>query len=300
MTGKGIGYSCAIGAVFIWAGNFVIARAVAEYIGPIQLNFWRWFLAFCCVFPFAISTWRENWPDVRKHLPFIFIQGLVGVALLNTFFYQAGNTTSSINMVLFVPSAPITILLLSRFICGERIPIKRLIGLGVILSGLILLISRGKWSNLTGFNIHIGDLWSIGGVMCFGVYTFLARYRPQNLPLSVLHTAIFAAGLIISLPAFMLEMHYATPTVWNTEVIISIVYSGVGCSCISYVLWTKAIDNIGPVVAGIFYYSIPLFTAFKGVLILGEAVTLIHVIGGTLMLIGIGLASMQPKLHVKT
>ncbi len=274
-----------------------MARAVAEQIGPVQLNFWRWLLAFLCVLPFALSTWSRDWPEIKKHFLFICIQGLIGVALLNAFFYQAANTTSSINIVLFVPSAPITIMLLSRVFCKEAITTRRLIGLSIILSGLILLISRGKWSNLTAFNIHIGDLWSIAGVMCFGIYTFIARYRPQNLSMSVLHTAIFGTGVLVSLPALFLEMHFLPPTIWNTEVIIGIAYAGIGCSCIAYVVWTKAIDNIGPVTAGMIYYSIPLFTALKGVLILGESVTLIHIVGGSLMLTGIAIASLPPKTH---
>ncbi len=295
MTGKAVGYICALSAVFIWGGNFVVARGVAGLIAPVEINFWRWLLAFCCVLPFAYGKWKTDWPIIKKHLPFVIIQGIVGVALLNALFYKAGNTSSSINMVLFVPSAPIIILALSRIICGERITLYRFLGLVVILGGLLLLISRGQWSNLTNFDIHAGDLWAIGGVACFGVYTFLARYRPKELGIATLHTAIFGAGLIVSLPALLLEMQYSPPTTWNSTVIIGIFYAGVGCSCVSYLLWTKAVDNIGSVAAGIIYYLIILFTALKGVLILGEEVTLIHVIGGALMLSGIALASIIPK-----
>ena len=56
-----------------------------------------------------------------------------------------------------------------------------------------------------------------------------------------------------------------------------------------------AIDRIGPVTAGMIYYSIPIFTAIEGVLILGEQVTLFHIIGGVLMFSGIVLASKITK-----
>ncbi len=296
MNAKSLGYTFAFTSVFLWAGNFVLARGLADAIAPVQLNFWRWVVALLVVFPFALRNWGHDWQILKKNLPYICLMGLIGVTCLNAFFYQAGSTTSSINMVLFVPSAPIIIMLLSRIFCGEPITPRRLLGLTIILSGLLLLLSRGQWSNLTHFRISSGDLWSIGGVVCFGLYSFLARYRPHGVSLLALHSTIFIAGLLFSLPALLWEMHVTAPTEWNMTIISGILYAGIGCSSLAYVFWTKAIDSIGPVAAGMIYYSIPLFTALKGVLILGEKATMLHFVGGALMLFGIALATIPPKL----
>ncbi len=295
MTAKGFGYVFAFTSVFLWAGNFVLARGLADAIAPVQLNFWRWVVALLVILPFALRNWHHDWPILKKHIPYLSVMGLVGVTCLNAFFYQAGSTTSSINMVLFVPSAPIVILILSRIFCGEAITPRRLLGLCIILCGLLLLLSRGQWSNLTHFRISTGDLWSIGGVLCFGLYSFLTRYRPHGVSLAGMHSTIFVAGLLFSLPALLWEMQVTAPTPWTPSVIGGILYAGIGCSSLAYLFWTKAIDAIGPVAAGMIYYSIPLFTALKGVLILGEQATLLHFVGGGLMLFGIVLAMLAPK-----
>ncbi len=285
----------AILAVVIWAGNFVAARAVAFSIPPVQMNVWRWTVALICILPFALPHWKHDWPILKKHLPYLTAWSFVGVTCLNAFFYQAGSTTTSINMVLFVPSAPIIIMLLSRIYCAEPITWRRLSGVVIIIAGLLLLVSRGNLQNILDLRISSGDIWSIGGVACFGIYSFITRYRPQGIAVASMLTTTFTIGILLSLPPLAWEVVTRPNPTWNYGVIGAILYAGIGCSSIAYLLWTKAIDAIGPVSAGMIYYSIPLFTALEGVLILGEKVTLLHFMGGTLMLTGMLLATLPQK-----
>ncbi len=289
------GFALALFAVMLWAGNFVAARAIAFDIPPMHMNFYRWVVAFLCVVPFAVGPVRREWALLKRHLPYLALMGFVGVTCLNAFFYKAGSTTSSINMVLFVPSAPIIIMVLSRIFCGEPITTRRMLGLIIILVGLFSLISRGDWDNLLNFRISMGDLWSIAGVSSFGLYSFLSRYRPSAISATSFIASTFALGIVFCLPVLFWEMHTLPSFTWNTDVSIAVLYSGIGCSSIAYLAWAKAIDALGPVTAGMIYYSIPLFTALEGVLILGEQVTLLHVWGGGLMLFGIALATFCKK-----
>jgi len=47
------------------------------------------------------------------------------------------------------------------------------------------------------------------------------------------------------------------------------------------------------VLAGIVYYSLPLFTAIESVMILGESVAMFHVLGGGLIVAGILMATVE-------
>ncbi len=293
MNVKTIGYVAAFTAVVLWAGNFVLARAMATSIPPIQFNFWRWLVALICIAPFAMRTFSKDFPIIKRNLSYLAVMGFIGVTSLNALFYKAGQSTSSINMVLFVPSAPIVIMLLSRILCAEPLTPRRLLGLVIILVGLGVLISKGEWSNMVNFNFSMGDLWSVGGVMCFGLYSFFARYRPKELSTAGFHLSTFSLGLLLAFPMLVLEMYYIPSPIWDGSIWAAVLYAGVGCSFIAYALWTKAIDALGPVAAGMVYYTIPLFTALEGVLILGEQVTKVHIVGGGLMIVGIALAIIQ-------
>ncbi len=299
MSTKALGYGMAVLAVIIWAGNFVAARAVAFSIPPVQMNFWRWVLAFVCIVPFAIPHWKRDWPVIKKNLPYLAALGFVGVTCLNAFFYQAGSTTTSVNMVIFVPSAPIIIMLLSRFFCAEPITARHITGLIIITTGLLILVSKGQMQNLLDLRISTGDIWSIAGVACFGIYSFITRYRPQNISAASLLAASFAFGILLTLPALIWELQTLPAPKWSMSLLGAIAYAGIGCSSIAYLLWTKAIDAIGPVPAGMIYYSIPLFTAVEGMLILGEGVTLLHVISGGLMIFGVLLTTLPTRATSK-
>lgn len=289
------GYLCALAATVIWAGNFVLARGVAHEIPPIQLNFWRWVLALACILPMALPKLRADWPAVKRHWRYLVFMALVGVSCLNTLIYKAGQTTQSLNMALLVPTAPILIIILSRLVYGEPITYRRLAGVGVVLLGVLELISRGDWRHLAAVTFTPGDLWALAGAACFAVYSLFVRKRSADISIEGFNAAMFAAGTVLMLPALAWEAAVMPAPVWNGRVLIAVAYAGVGCSFAAYLLWTRAIASIGPVLSGIVYYSLPLFAAVESVLILDERVALFHVLGGGLIIAGILIATVERR-----
>lgn len=291
------GLLAALGATLIWAGNFVVARGIAHSIPPIQLNFWRWLLALACLLPLALPKLREDWPHMRRHWRHLAVMGLLGVTLLNTLIYKAGQTTQSLNMALLVPTAPVIILLLSRILYAEPITWRRLTGMIVVLFGVLTLLARGDWRHIAAVRFTHGDLWALAGAVCFALYSLFVRKRPKDLSIAGYNAALFALGLVILLPGLILEMAMLPPPVWNTPVLVGVAYSGVGCSFAAYLLWTRAIANIGPVLAGMVYYSLPLFAAMESTWLLGEHIAAYHLLGGALIISGILLATVERHVH---
>lgn len=289
-----LGYGSALLATVIWSGNFVAARAVADLIPPWQCNFWRWFVALAVILPFAWKGMRADWPVIRREWRYLSFMALLGVTLMNTLIYKAGQTTASLNMALLVPTAPIVILVFSRLLYGEPITARRLGGMLLVLAGVCLLVSRGDLSRLTGLHFASGDVWALGGAFCFGLYSLFMRRRPRELSALGFNVATFALGLLFSLPFTAAEACLLPLPRLEPAVIISILYTGVGCSFVSFWLWTLAVDRIGPVRAGIVYYSLPVFAAAGSFLVLGERVTGAQLAGGSLVIGGI-LAATWPR-----
>ena len=290
-----IGYGSALLATIIWSGNFVAARAVAALIPPWQCNFWRWLVALAVILPFAWKGLRADLPAIRREWRYLSFMALLGVTLMNTLIYKAGQTTASLNMALLVPTAPIVILVFSRVLYGEPITGRRLGGVALVLCGVCLLVSRGDLGRLTGLSFASGDLWALGGAICFGLYSLFMRRRPRELSALGFNVATFALGLVFSLPFTVAEACILPLPRLEPAVIVSILYTGIGCSFVSFWLWTLAVDRIGPVRAGIVYYSLPVFAAVGSFLVLGERVTGAQIAGGSLVIGGILAATLPHK-----
>lgn len=291
MQAQARGYAAALLATVIWAGNFVVARGMAGSIPPVQLNFWRWVVALVCVAPLALRHWRADVRAARGHWAYMTLVALLGVTLMNTLIYKAGQTTTSLNMGLIMPATPVVILVLARVIHGEPVTPRRMAGVVMVLAGIVFLLTRGSLANLLAVRFTSGDLWVLGGMAAFAVYSLLVRRMPRGMSTAGFNALQFALGLTLCLPALAWEMRACpapqwTPTVWGC-----VLYVGAGCSCAAYLLWTRAVADIGPVNAGLVYDSIPLFVALEGVLLLGERVTVAHALGGGLIVAGIVLAT---------
>lgn len=291
------GYGSALLATIIWSGNFVVSRAVASLIPPWQCNFWRWLVALVVILPFAWRGLGADWPIIRRQWRYLSLMALLGVTLMNTLIYKAGQTTTSLNMALLVPTAPIVILVFSRLLYGEPITGRRLAGMFIVLGGIVLLACRGDWERLARLQFNSGDVWALAGAICFGLYSLFMRRRSQEISALGFNVATFSLGLLFSLPFTVAEACLLPLPRLQPAVIISALYTGVGCSFLSFWLWTLAVDRIGPVRAGMIYYSLPLFAAIGSFLVLGERVSEVQVMGGCLVIGGILAATWPRKIQ---
>ncbi len=277
----------ALAATVVWSGNFVASRAVADLVPPWQCNFARWLIALIVLLPFALREVRRDWAALRRHWAWLSIMAVLGVTLLNTLIYQAAHTTESLNMALLVPTAPVVMLIGSRLLYGEPLTPRRLAGMGLVLIGVILVVSRGDWERLAALRFNPGDFLALGGALCFGFYSLLMRCRPPDISALSFNAATFALGLIFALPGVLIEAAALPSAVLSPVAVAAVLYAGVGCSCLAFWLWTLAVDRVGAARAGMVYYSLPVFAAAEAALLLGERIAPLQVVGGVLIVGGI-------------
>jgi len=294
-----LGIITALGATVIWAGNFIVARAMADNISPIDLNFWRWAIATICILPFTLKPMYNEWPKVWQHKWYILFMAFTGISLMNTLLYKAGQSTSSINMVLLFSCVPIFIMFFARIIFGEPITPRRCLGMLIILLGILSIISGGNIASILAVQFNAGDIWTLGAVLAFAIYSLYIRNLPAGISLSTFNGFTFLIGTLILLPIVLIDYTLNGLPMFNKNTIIGIMYVGIGCSVFAYVLWAKAISLIGPVKVGFIYYTVPFFTVTEAVLILDESFTFASIIGGICIIIGVLMATLEKKLPLR-
>ncbi len=288
-----LGILLALLATIIWSGNFVISRSVIHLIGPISLAFFRWSFASLLLMPFAWKVFKEDWAIIKARPAYFFWTALTGVSLFNTFVYIAGHSTSAINMALIgTTSSPIFASLLAYFFLKEKMGLMRIIGMIICIIGILLLLSQGSMEKLMAFHFTTGDLWVLAGAFSFAIYNVMVRRKPQEISSIRFLFVVFFFGALLLIPFFLYELSYSPPIVWNTELISSILYLGIGTSVISFLCWNIALQKLGTGRTVIFGNLIPVFSTLEAVWLLGEQVTLIHWISGIIVILGLVIANM--------
>ncbi len=290
----GIGISLAVITTIIWSGNFIIARGVYNQIPPVSLAFYRWALASVIIFFVGYKKFVAEKHFVFKNWKYLFWVALMGITLFNTFIYIAGHTTSAINLALIgTTSAPVFAIIISAIFLKEIITPLRIAGLLFCIAGVVVLISKGSFTTLLAFRFSAGDVWILLSAFVFSIYTVLVKKKPAAISPITFLFVVFIGGTFLLLPFFIIEQIVMPVIIWDTKLLGSIFYLGIGASVISFFCWNAAIAKIGAVRTALFGNLIPIFSTLEAVWLLGETVTLVHLISGGLVITGLVLANLK-------
>lgn len=273
-----------------WAGNAIVGRAVAGELPPVGLAFWRWAAGTALVLPFAWRHLRHDLRVILRAWPVMLALSVFGVAIFNTFLYMAAQTTTALNIVMLQSAMPVAIVATTFLLYGERVTARQGLGILVSLFGALTLVAHGDPGVLLHLGFNTGDLWMLGAVASYAVYTALLRRRPGVHGLSFL-VATFATGALLLLPFHAVEVLRGHPMPLATTALLAIGYVSVFASILAYLSFNRAVALLGPNLAGLAVHLVPAFGTVLAILLLGEAPRLYHAVGIALIAAGILLAT---------
>jgi len=285
------GYIFALLATAIWSGNFIIARYLSDSIPPITIAFWRWSIALIVITPLAIKSFIAEWHILKHHKVYLLITSILGITIFNTLIYIAARTTTALNLSLIAITFPIFILILSRFIYGEAITLKKVLGILLVAIGVVTIVTKASFVALLNLSFHIGDIWMIIASFIFAVYSILLKKKPKGIGIWSFQFSTFLIGVIFLIPLFIWESNTVESFSYSNQTYLAFLYIGIFASLTAFVLWNKAILIIGPTKSGMIYYSLPLFSGFLAFIFLGENIIYFHLISAVLIISGIILAN---------
>jgi len=73
----------------------------------------------------------------------------------------------------------------------------------------------------------------------------------------------------------------------SPDILLNLGYLGIFCSAVGYLLYLSALRSLGPTLVSAFINLVPVFGVAGSALILGERVTLVQLIGGAIVILGI-------------
>jgi drug/metabolite transporter (DMT)-like permease len=269
---------------------------VSPLISPMTLNLLRWILAFLILLPLGAKVLRRSSPLWSQWRRFTWLS-LFSIGIYNALQYLALKTSTAINVTLVAASIPVWMLLIGRFMFGQAITPRQLVGAVLSIAGVLLVLVRGRWDLLLGLHLVMGDVYMLLAAMCWAYYSWLLAHPTAESSSIRANWAEFLLGQMVfglAWSALFAGAEWAfTPA--HIEVgwplTAALAFIAVGPAILAYATWGAGVARAGAAVAGFFINLTPLFTAMLSALLLGEVPQLFHATAFVLIVSGIVLSS---------
>lgn len=277
-------------ANLFWAGNYIFGKYVVTELSPIQLTFTRWLIAVFLLFPLAQWIEKPDWKSVWKAWKLLLVMGVLGIISYNFFLYWALTYTTSMNAALVNSMNPALIVLFSALLLKEKISSHHAFGLIISLFGVLLVLTNGHLQDIFQLTYNKGDLLMILAILVWTFYSIIGK-KLKNIPIiSATAVSVFLGLILIAPFAIGSGMNLDL----SSKAITGLLYIGIFPSVGSFIFWNISLRHINAGQAGIYLNLIAVFTAILS-LILGHAITIIQILGGLLVFLGVYLTSKKKK-----
>ena len=276
-------------AVVFWGASFVATRFALDALTPIGLVFVRVWLA--AIFLLAVCRRRQRRHANTSLFPRLADQPAcvaLGILLAVHITIQAVGLkhTTAVNTGWIIGLIPVMIAVVSHFLGKQRLRTKGWFGIGLSLSGVMLVIS----ASLPDFaDARFGDMLQLISCATWTLYTVLGVGAVQrNGALRVTSYVLIVAGIAASPMLLYMDMTHSTP---DLRTVLAVLFLAIPCSGTALFLWSYATKVIGTTRTGAFLYFEPLVTLAVAVPLLHEPVTRLTLAGAACIFGGVWLVA---------
>lgn len=274
--------------VTMWGMSFISSKVLLENgLGAVEIYIYRFILAYLLIL--IVSHKKFFCPNLRDEGLF----ALCGLTAGSVYFI-AENTALEYTLVqnvsLLTSLSPlITAFLIGIVYTGQRPARGTIIGSLIAFLGVACVI----FNSSTSLEVHpLGDALSLAAAFSWSVYSIILRRLSANYDTWFITRKTFFYGVLTAVPFLCFSSHPLNnplAMLSNTEVVINLLFLGIGASMIAYLLWSVVVKFIGAVAANNFMYFQPVVTMIASFFILSEAITWAGIVGCMLIIGGLWL-----------
>ena len=289
-------YIFLIFATLFWSGNFIVGKAASLFeIPPFTLNFYRWTFAWLILAPFTLNEIFQKKNYILENIKILIILGITSITVFNSIVYFSLNFTQVISGVLMISTIPVMIIFFCWILKIEKTNFYQILGVIFSLLGVVVIVTKADLGKLLSLNFNKGDLWMVVAMFSWAMYSALLRKKKFELSQISLLQVIISAGLILLLPAYLIEMALGHKVNINLPFILTLSYVVLFPGLASFIFWIKGIALIGSNRSGIFLHLMPIFSTILAILIFKEKFMTFHLTGTIFIITGIVLSTKRIK-----
>lgn len=278
-------------APILWGGALVAGRVVAAELPPLLITWVRFLLVSVFLLP-VLRIYEGHLPRPSRHDWMLLVMlALTGVVVFNLLLFSGLKTVTAVRSSVLIALGPAVVAVMMMAFFREPARGHTIAGILIAFTGAVVTITDGNPAKALAGGISTGDLYVTGCVLCWAVYTIMARPAMRHLaPLTVLTYAAIIGTLFLTPFAvhrgILTSLAGCSWAVWG-----SLLYLSIGAAGVAYLWYYMGIRDVGPSRAAVFLNLEPVSAILLGVLLLGETLTWPVLLGGVLVIAGLCLVN---------
>jgi drug/metabolite transporter (DMT)-like permease len=281
----------ALFTVIVWGASFVAIKIVLIYLPPITLV-WMRFAMGVIIMAIAVGIRRQFiLPRSRDWLYFALL-GFLGITF-HQWLQSTGLVTSQATTTgWIVASMPIFIAVLGWLVLKEMLNWPKILGILLAAFGVLLVVTHGNLVSLVSGKFGTpGDILILISAPNWAIFTVLSRRGLKTYPAALMMFFVMAFGWVFSSVLFVagrgwVSIHNIAADGW-----LALGFLGVFCSGLAYIFWYDALKVLPVAHVGTFLYIEPVVTVIVSFFLLNEKITLVGILGGVIILLGVWLVN---------
>ena len=267
----------------VWGSSYILIKKSLVAFTPLQVGCLRLSISAMAFLP--LFLWQLKALDWSK-LKYLLIVGICGSGLPAVLFPLAQTEISSSVAGTLSSLTPLFTLVVGALFFKITSAWSKLTGILVGLMGAIFLIAFGQDAGIEG-NLWYG-IFILIGCVCYAISTNVVKEHLQDMSSFMISAVAFSIVgipcLIYLLSTNIIEIIQTHEHGWISLGTVTVL--ALGGTLLATVLFFKLVQLTNPLFASLVSYLIPMIAMLLGA-VDGEPITLLHLLGMGLILLGV-------------
>jgi drug/metabolite transporter (DMT)-like permease len=277
----------ALFAAVLFGASVVAVRVAVRDIPPITLAVLRFgqgaVVLLCATALIRPELLRVNLRSLRE----ITLLGAIFFSLFPLSFNAGLQFTQASRGALMLATMPIWSMLLARWIIGERLVARQMVGVGLSLCGVLIVMSERGLTLEGDGRALLGDALVLLTAFWGALYGVLAKRALSRQHALTLVSYAMVIGTILLLPiavgeGLIEELRRLDPPL--TRIVL---FLGIPGGAIAFGLWTAALARLSPTQVSVYINLNPIVAAILGVILLSEQATPLFLVSFAAVIAGV-------------
>jgi drug/metabolite transporter (DMT)-like permease len=278
--------------VCAWGLNWVVMKIVVRELTPLWAVALRTLIAFVVLLPAVWFTAQFIVPS-RRDIPLILVISLFHMVAFAALMTIGLKYVSAGRAIVLGYTTPLWVVPAAWFFLKEDLPLRRVLGTGLGLCGLLLLFDPSAF-NWNSNEALIGNGLIILAAFCWSVSIVCTRaHRWSATPFQLILWQTLVATVVLTALALYLE---GLPAVsLSAAAVLALLYNGTIGTALGFWAMTVVNKELPATVASLGLLATPVIGLLLSAMILGEPTDTILITSSLLILIGIAVGTYSSK-----